>query len=195
MDYFIMCQKRQLKLQQCIKLLVELIRKSIKQLLLKLKKWSLLLNFISTMGKGSIRAFEALRKMDEIECNIKMLSDHDSESVVLIKNIPIALPESMASTGVWSMSISDSDEDNVKALVYMPANSHIYPHFHDNLIEHITIQKGNLNYKLYESDKHSKIINEGVLKENDKLLIEKDQTHYLFTCVEEVYSWVIFYKQ
>lgn len=146
------------------------------------------------VGKGERKAIKTLEYLNRVLYCVPMETENDSENVQLVKNIAVSLPKSMASKGVWSMAISDPLEEIVKAIVYFPEKSKIYPHHHNDIMEKIYVMLGSLHFKLYESDKHSKIIRKGILTKGDELFINEKETHYLFTCVGEVYAEVDFYK-
>ena len=141
-------------------------------------------------------ALDMARKANDIlqsySSSVNMINSDEQVKVTSFPDIFYPLPDEFGTNGTKIMKISNKSDPNLINLVKIPANGAVKHHYHNNLIEYVVVIKGVVYYKIYESDKYSKVVEQGVLVKGDSLSINKLKTHYIFTSKEESYLAVEF---
>jgi hypothetical protein len=88
-------------------------------------------------------------------------------------------------------------KDNVlEGFSYLPPNTEVYEHSHENQIEEIRVLVGRLHYEVYKNKNggKGKLIESGWLNRWEKIDVYPKEYHFLFTSDEDTYLYFKFGK-
>ncbi len=139
------------------------------------------------------QANEALAFMRSHNHNIKM--EYENQKSINYESFPdrfYSVPANMGTDGTLIMGLEEIESNGKTNLVKIPPDGAVYHHFHKDLIEYVMVVLGCVNYKVYESDIRSGIVDEGTLKKGEKLVVNPLQTHYVFTSDKTAYIVINF---
>ena len=140
---------------------------------------------------------DAMSSLDKLEEKFLRMTSDDTDVDEIGFNFNInEWKETSLNIGTPGMLFSlcrNNDPNIIEGFSYLPKNTRVHEHMHEAQKEIISVISGRLGYEIFKNDDGEKeIFKKGVLFPCEKIEIDMEHYHILYTAEDETYLHVKF---